>query len=408
MPYQTYTVADVKQKSSEELFDVISCFAGGGGSSTGYRLAGGKILLINEFIAEAIASYSENYPDTPVLADDIKKYSGQDFLDMAGIKSGELDILDGSPPCSGFSVSGIVEKGWDGYQEDTRKTYFDDDGNVVHEGELKKARSGDKKYSTTTQSGVEDLFLEFIRVAKDIKPKVIIAENVKGITFGEARAKLFEFIKSFESIGYEVTYKVLNASDYGVAQGRERTIFICVRKDVCDDIGLNILNLNGVFPSPTGKRIGIEEGLDGLVNDPEEVQMLRDYYEGSFQKNYMDRVPFRPEKHTKPSHPQFRDWNPKGSCFNMIRPAPKLPCPTLTQAGQKRSASGVFHYEHNRKLTIAEMRRLMSLPEDYALTGNFDRQAERIGRMVAPKMMAEVAKSVYENVIKPYNDLKSL
>jgi DNA (cytosine-5)-methyltransferase 1 len=138
MSYQTYTVEDVKQKSSEELFDVISCFAGGGGSSTGYRLAGGKILLINEFVEEAIASYSENYPDTPVLTDDIKKYSGQDFLDMAGVKAGELDILDGSPPCSGFSVSGIVEKGWEGYQEDTRKTYFDDDGNVVHEGELKE------------------------------------------------------------------------------------------------------------------------------------------------------------------------------------------------------------------------------------------------------------------------------
>ena len=243
MPYETYTVADVKQKSSEELFDVISCFAGGGGSSTGYRLAGGKILLINEFVEEAIASYSENYPDTPVLADDIKKYSGQDFLEMSGIKEGELDILDGSPPCSAFSVSGIVEKGWEGYREDTRKTYFDDDGNIVHEGELKEARTGEKRYSTTSQSGVEDLFLEFIRIAQDVKPKVIIAENVKGITFGEARAKLFQFIKSFEEIGYEVTYKVLNAADYGVAQARERTIFICVRQDVCEEIGLNILNL---------------------------------------------------------------------------------------------------------------------------------------------------------------------
>ena len=163
-----------------------------------------------------------------------------------------------------------------------------------------------------------------------------------------------------------------------------------------------------MFPDPTGKRIGMEDGLDGIVNDPEEVQMLRDYYEGSFQKNYMDRVPFRPEKHTKPSHPQFRDWNPKGSCFNMIRPAPHLPCPTLTQAGQRRTASGVFHYEHNRKLTILEMKRLMSLPEDYKLTGPFDRQAERIGRMVAPKMMSAVAASVYEKVLKPYNELKGL
>jgi len=70
----------------------------------------------------------------------------------------------------------------------------------------------------------------------------------------------------------------------------------------------------------------------------------------------------------------------------MIRPAPHLPSPTLTQQGQQRGVSGVFHYEKNRKLTIKELKRLMSLPEDYQLTGTFDQQAERCGRMVAPKM----------------------
>lgn len=404
MNYEPYTVKDVKESSSRKLFNVVSCFAGGGGSSTGYRLAGGDILLVNEFVEEAIESYKQNYPDTPVLVDDIKKYSGQDFLNMANIKVGELDILDGSPPCSAFSVAGKREKGWVGYQKDTRKTSFDDDGNIIREGEL-EIKEGIKKYSDNkVQEGIEDLFLEFIRVAKDIRPKVIVAENVKGITFGDARAKLFEFIKSFEAIGYQVTYSVVSAADHGTAQTRERTIFICIRDDVADKIGLNILNLNGVFPQATTKHISLKSAIGDVENDKEEVQMLRDYYEGSFQKKFLDPIPFNPTKATKPSDPQFRDWNPKGSCFNMIRPAPNLPSPTLTQQGQKRGLSGVFHYAENRKLTIPELKRIMGLPEDYILTGDFDQQAERIGRMVAPKMMAAIASSIYEKVLKPYNE----
>ena len=379
MKYKPYTVKDVKKASSQNKFTVISCFAGGGGSSTGYRLAGGNILLINEFVEEAIASYKKNYPDTPVLVDDIKKYAGKDFLNKVKLKEGELDILDGSPPCSAFSVAGKREKGWD-------KTKSYSDGKTVE--------------------NIEDLFLEFIRVAKEIKPKVIVAENVKGITFGEATKKLNEFIKAFEGIGYYVTYRVLNAADFGVAQGRERTIFICVREDVADAIGLSFLNLAGIFPNEFGYQISMEDAIDDIKNDPEEIKELRDFYEGSFQKKFLDPIPFRPKRHMKPSDPEFREWNPKASCFNMIRPCPTMPCPTLTQQGQKKGLSGVFHYAENRKLTIKELKRLMSLPEDYELTGTFDQQAERIGRMVAPKMMAEVAKSIYENVLKPYNEVK--
>ena len=369
---------DVKKASAQNKFTVVSCFAGGGGSSTGYRLAGGNILLINEFVEEAIASYKKNYPDTPVLVDDIKKYAGKDFLDKVKLKEGELDILDGSPPCSAFSVAGKREKGWD-----KTKTYSD--GKSVE--------------------NIEDLFLEFIRVAKDIKPKVIVAENVKGITFGEATKKLNEFIKAFESIGYYVTYRVLNAADFGVAQGRERTIFICVREDVADAIGLSFLNLSGIFPEPFGYQISMEDAIENIKNDEAEIKELRDFYEGSFQKKFLDPIPFRPKRHMKPSDPEFREWNPKASCFNMIRPAPHLPCPTLTQQGQKKGLSGVFHYAENRKLTIKELRRLMSLPEDYELTGTFDQQAERIGRAVAPRMMEAVANSIYEKVLKPYHDL---
>lgn len=406
MKYEPYTVDDVKAASAQNKFSVISCFAGGGGSSTGYRLAGGKILLINEFVEEAIASYKANYPDTPVLVDDIKKYNGADFLKMANIKEGELDILDGSPPCSAFSVAGKREKGWAGAEIDTRRAYFDDDGNIVHEGEL-IVKEGIKQYSDgKTVEAIEDLFLEFVRVAKDIKPKVIVAENVKGITFGEAKAKLHEFIKAFENIGYQVTYKVLNAADYGTPQARERTIFICVRDDVADAIGLNFLNLANIFPDKTyNEPVSLKEAIDDVVSDPEQEKELFDYVQNGFQKKWIEMLPFNPHRHFKPSDKEFLSINPKRSLFNMIRPAPHLPCPTITQRGNQKSVSGVFHYAKNRKFTIPELRRIMSLPEDYELTGTFDQQAERIGRMVAPKMMAEVAKSIYENVLKPYNEV---
>ena len=165
--YKPYIMNDVLEASSKKLFTVISTFAGGGGSSTGYRLSGGNILCVNEFVQSAVDTYGANYPNTPILDDDIKKLTGEDFLRVANIQKGQLDILDGSPPCSAFSVAGKREKGWD-------KT---------------------KKYSDGKEvENIEDLFFEYIRIANDIQPKVIIGENVAGIMMGEAIKKYNEIL----------------------------------------------------------------------------------------------------------------------------------------------------------------------------------------------------------------------
>jgi DNA (cytosine-5)-methyltransferase 1 len=408
--YIPYTIDDVKKSSARELFTVISTFAGGGGSSTGYRLAGGKVLAINEFVEEAIKTYSLNFPDTKIIAGDIKKISGKDLLNEAGMKVGDLDILDGSPPCSAFSVAGKREKNWKGATKYESETYFDfETGEMISEGGL-EVKDGVKKYSDDqVVEAIEDLFLEYIRIAREIQPKVIIAENVKGITMGEARKKLYEFQNLFEKIepGYLVTHHVLNAADYGVPQARERLFFVCVREDVAEKVGINFLNLESMTrPLPsTPKHIGIKDAIDHVENDPVEEKELLDFVEGSFQKKFIELLPFNPTKHLKPSNPEFRDKNPKGSCFNMIRPAIQLPSPTLTQAGQQKGVSGVFHYAKNRKFTIKELKILMSMPEDYELTGTFDQKAERLGRMVAPKMMAALATNIYEKILKPYKEL---
>ena len=215
-----YFLDDVYKSADRKLFTVISTFAGGGGSSTGYKLAGGNILAVNEFVESAIDTYKSNYPDTPILPNDIKELTGHDLLKAAGIQQGELDILDGSPPCSAFSIAGKREKGWD-------KT---------------------KKYSDNKQvDNIEDLFFEFIRVAKDVQAKVIIGENVAGITMGTAREYFNRIVNSFGDIGYEAVGKVLNAADYGTPQARQRCFFVAIRNDVMDDVGINFMNMDSIF-----------------------------------------------------------------------------------------------------------------------------------------------------------------
>ena len=166
--YKRYTLQDTLDSEKRALFNVLSTFAGGGGSSTGYRLAGGKILAINEFVEEAQNTYRENYPNTTIVPGDIKKLTGTYLMEQAGVKVSELDILDGSPPCSAFSMAGSVSHG-------EGRTHADAFGKKKQYSDIKGVEN------------VEDLFFEFLRVAKDIKPKVIIGENVEGLTMGEAK-----------------------------------------------------------------------------------------------------------------------------------------------------------------------------------------------------------------------------
>ena len=160
---------DVHDASNQEKFKVISTFAGGGGSSTGYRLAGGKVLVINEFVEEAQKTYAENYPDTVILPGDIKELNGKDFLDAAGIGIGELDILDGSPPCSAFSVAGKLSHNV--HEEE----HVDLWGNVTVEKVSGKHSDGwgqTKNYSDGKMvENIEDLFLSFYELRKRLNLK---------------------------------------------------------------------------------------------------------------------------------------------------------------------------------------------------------------------------------------------
>mgnify|MGYP001171679008 FL=1 len=396
--YYPYNLQDVYDASAHNKFKVISTFAGGGGSSTGYRLAGGKVLVINEFVEEAQKTYAENYPDTVILPGDIKELSGKDFLNAAGISEGELDILDGSPPCSAFSVAGKLSHN---VHEEERVDLW---GNVTVEKVSGKHSDGwgqTKNYSDGKMvENIEDLFFEFLRVAEDIKPKVIVAENVKGLTVGEAKEYLNKILNKFETIGYDVTAQVLDSRYYGVSQTRTRVIFIGVREDVAAKVGYNFMTISQVFPEPDRNVIPVKDAMIDLVNDPEEVKYLTEkFMNTAYWKQTGSKMPVDPDKVLT-----GMDYHPKGHHFNLKRVSQYQPAPTITAMGSAETTAGAFHWNEARKLTIPELKRIMSLPDDFIVTGSMSQKIERCGRMVPSLMMKAIAESVYENVIVPYNE----
>ncbi len=383
--YKRYTLQDTLDSEKRALFNVLSTFAGGGGSSTGYRLAGGKILAINEFVEEAQNTYRENYPNTTIVPGDIKKLTGTYLMEQAGVKVSELDILDGSPPCSAFSMAGSVSHG-------EGRTHADAFGKTKQYSDIKGV------------SNVEDLFFEFLRVAKDIKPKVIIGENVEGLTMGEAKEYFHKIQNTFEEIGYLVVADVLNASYFGVPQSRKRCFFIGVREDVADAIGLNFMTMYQLYPEKNDVQTTLGEAIGDIVNeDKEELDYLFDKIspEKAVGKTLM-KMPKDPDKVLT-----GMDYHEKGHHFNLKRSSLRKPCPTITAMGNLAGVAGTCHPIEDRKFTIKELKRIMSLPEDFKLTGKHKQQSERIGRMVPPLMMKALAESVYNKVLKPYKELNN-
>jgi len=383
--YKRYTLQDTLDSEKRALFNVLSTFAGGGGSSTGYRLAGGKILAVNEFVPEAQNTYRENYPNTTIVPGDIKELTGTYLMEQAGVKVSELDILDGSPPCSAFSMAGSVSHG-------EGRTHADAFGKKKQYSDIKGVEN------------VEDLFFEFLRVAKDIKPKVIIGENVEGLTMGEAKEYFHKIQNTFEDIGYLIVANVLDSSYFGVPQSRKRCFFIGVREDVAEKVGINFMTMYQLYPDKNDFRTTLGEAINDVVNeDKEELDYLFDKIspEKAVGKTLM-KMPKDPDKVLT-----GMDYHDKGHHFNLKRSSLRKPCPTITAMGNLAGVAGTCHPIEDRKFTIKELKRIMSLPEDFKLTGKHKQQSERIGRMVPPLMMKALAESVYNKVLKPYKELNN-
>ncbi len=171
---------------------VISTFAGGGGSSLGYSMAGYRELLAVEMDNNAVETFKLNFPNVQVYHGDIAKLSVKQCMELSGLKEGELDLFDGSPPCQGFSIAG--------------KRDFSDNRN--------------------------QLFKHYVRLLRGLKPKVFIMENVSGMVKGKMKVIFAEVMRELKANGYQVRCQLMNTKYFYVPQSRQRLIFIGVRSDL--------------------------------------------------------------------------------------------------------------------------------------------------------------------------------
>jgi DNA (cytosine-5)-methyltransferase 1 len=312
---------------------VVSTFSGCGGSSLGYKLAGLNVLLAVEFDPHAAQTYRSNFPNTPLFEGDIHNVTRKEISRLAGIGKGELDILDGSPPCQGFSIAGL-------------RRMRDDRNN---------------------------LFTEYVRLAKELKPKVLVMENVPGLVTGKMKLIFVDMLRELKDAGYHVSARVLNAMYFGVPQSRWRVIFIGTRKD---------LKIEPTHPIGNERVIPFTEAVNGL---PLETA------------TNLKGLALELWKRTKPGRP-FSDHHPKGHWFNAIKIDPRKPSPTVTKTcffGQ----AGIYHHRIARTLTIPELKRVASFPDDFRIEGKFTEQWARIGNAVPPLFMEKIALHVRNTIL---------
>ena len=150
--------------------------------------------------------------------------------------------------------------------------------------------------------------------AKDIKPKVIVGENVSGLLMGEAKNYYYKITIAFENAGYNVSSMLLDSSHYGVPQTRKRVIFIAVRKDVTDAIGLTSLNIAGIFPEKSSEVVTSGNAFSDLEYDEEEIKHLTERFTHGQHYETASKMPLDPKKVLTGC-----DYHPKGHHFNMKR-----------------------------------------------------------------------------------------
>lgn len=361
-------------------FKAISTFSGCGGSSLGYKMAGFKVLWASEFIPAAQDTYRANHPDTILDTRDIRQVQPQEILDAIGLDIGELDLLDGSPPCASFSTAGKREAGW---------------------GKI-------KNYSDTKQR-TDDLFFEYVRILNGLQPKVFVAENVSGLVKGTAKGYFLEILAAMKACGYQVEAKVLDAQWLGVPQMRQRVIFVGVRND---------LNVKPAHPKPLPYRYSVRDAIPWIIKirkgdgfgeyhfDDAELVISDTVGSERSSGNNKDNTAMMVEAETDISQYAIgREWDlmePGMSTdryLNLKKNAIDRPSFGVSQLGGSPGAASVTHPTEKRKFSIAELKRICAFPDDFVLTGTYAQQWERLGRAVPPVMMEKIAITIRDEVL---------
>ena len=327
---------------------VMSTFACGGGSSMGYKRAGCEVIAANDIDPEMAWHYKKNLSPPLYYLCPIRDLLTADLPPELF----ELDILDGSPPCSTFSLAGSREKAW---------------------GKDKHFREGQAKQV------LSDLFFDYLDLVGRLRPKVAIAENVKGMLMGNAKGYTKMVMARFKELGYRPQLFLLNAADCGVPQKRERVFFCAVR----EDIDVPPLKL-----APTHRWISAGEATADLqvLTDDE----IADTKPGNIHKKWWNKT-YQGERFEQAKERAKE----KVGLFNYPKLHEQKPTPTITAM----SCGQMTHWSVCRTMTFREFKRLGGFPDDYQ--AKTDRVGKyMIGMSVPPKMTEYVARAVCEQWFK--------
>ncbi len=365
----------------------IDLFAGAGGLSEGFKMAGFNILAANDFDEFCSKTYILNHPETVFIEGPIQQISPQDILDKVQLKAGELDCLIGGPPCQAFSV-------------------------YNHQRGMHDERSG--------------LFREYLRIVEGLLPKFVVMENVPGMTSVEKGRAVKEIELGLSKLGYHIEHRILKAEEYGVPQERRRIIFIATR-----------LNQDIIWPSPThgGKKpfVTVWDAIGDLpILNNGEGEEIQDYTFdpfSDFQLWARDKS-FKVFNHTAPilsqinlqrlKHiPQGGSWRdipfdllPSGmkqarrsdhtKRYGRLHPK-GLSCTILTKCDPHWGA--FFHPNQDRALSVREAARLQSFPDRIQFLGPKAEQYRQVGNAVPPLLAFVIAKSIYESLNQSKGEL---
>jgi len=322
---------------------IISLFSGAGGLDLGFKKAGFKIPIANEFDKTIWETFKLNHPETKLIEGDIRNIKSEDFPD-------DIDGIIGGPPCQSWSEAGALK-------------------------------------------GIDDsrgqLFFDYIRILKDKQPKFFLAENVSGMLANRHSEAVKNILDMFDECGYDTTLTLVNAKDYGVAQERKRVFYIGFRKD---------LKIDFEFPEGSTKDDDKKITLKDIIYDLKDTAVPageknrhnkdainnNEYFTGSFSPIYMSR------NRVKGWDEQAYTVQASGRQCQLHPQAPKM---VKMGKNDYRFVEGKEHLY--RRMTIREIARVQGFPDDFEFIYNNTNDAYKmIGNAVPINLAYEIAVAI--------------
>lgn len=356
-------------------YNVLDLFAGCGGLAYGFENNDSfNIKLANDYWEPAMETYKHNFKNVNFVLDDIKNI---DHKYLNNFFSDGVDVIIGGPPCQGFSMCGTRSE-------------------------------TDKRNS---------LFYEYARIVKETSPYIFLMENVKGLLSmenPEGQDVIEAIYEEFGDIGYDLNHKVVDSKFYGVPQSRERVIIIGVRNDLVD---------NYKYPDKAFKEnfFTVGQALDGIPNDNSNKGELEyEYNPNNPYLNYINSSCKNIYNHKKARHgdavinrmsyvPQGGNWKDIPEDFRVggihsnayKRLDPSEPSVTIKHAFK----SMIIHPYYDRCLTVREVARLQSFPDDFIFKGSKTSQYQQLANAVPPMLSKHFSSSILSFLLK--NNIKS-